>query len=153
MKYLENRLPPPFLALALGLAMWGASYAFPPVIAGGPLRYVISALLFALAAAFGAPAVRAFGRARTTIDPVHVDRASAVVTSGVYGLTRNPMYVGLTCLLLSWSAFLTVPWTLVGPLVFVLFIDRFQIVPEERAMAARFGEVYAAYQSRVRRWL
>jgi protein-S-isoprenylcysteine O-methyltransferase Ste14 len=153
MSYLENRVPPPLLVLALGLAMWGASLALPPLTVNGSIRVAIVALLFATAAAFGAPAVRAFGRAKTTIDPVHVDRASAVVTSGVYGVTRNPMYVAMAFLLLSWAAYLAVPWTLAGPLVFVLFIDRYQIAPEERAMTARFGAAYTAYKSRVRRWL
>jgi len=84
---------------------------------------------------------------------VHIDRASSVVTSGAYRFSRNPMYVGLTCLLLSLSAFMASPWTLLGPLFFVLYITRFQIVPEERVMEARFGAPYLIYKRQVRRWI
>ena len=89
----------------------------------------------------------------TPLDPVHIDRASTLVTSGVYRVTRNPMYLGLTVLLLAWAVFLAAPWTLLGPVVFALFISRFQIAPEEHAMREKFGVQYEAYAARVRRWL
>ena len=63
------------------------------------------------------------------------------------------MYVAMTCLLASWAAYLATPWSLLGPLFFVLFITRFQILPEERAMTAKFGTDYGDYKRRVRRWL
>jgi protein-S-isoprenylcysteine O-methyltransferase Ste14 len=153
MKTLENRIPPPLITLIVAIAMWGATFVTPPLAFGVTFRYSLVAAFFLLGGLFGFPAFIAFGRAKTTTDPVHIDRASAIVTSGVYRFTRNPMYVGLTCLLLSWSAYLSSPWTLLGPLFFVLYITRFQIVPEERSMEARFGAPYLAYKSRVRRWL
>ncbi|HSI10557.1 MAG TPA: isoprenylcysteine carboxylmethyltransferase family protein, partial [Chthoniobacter sp.] len=67
--------------------------------------------------------------------------------------TRNPMYVGLTGLLTMWAVHLAVPWTLAGPIAFALFMHFFQILPEERAMEARFGREYLDYQKKVRRWL
>jgi protein-S-isoprenylcysteine O-methyltransferase Ste14 len=63
------------------------------------------------------------------------------------------MYVALTLLLCAWAAWLLSPGSALGPLLFALFIDRFQIVPEERAMRARFAEAYDAYRLRTRRWL
>ena len=63
------------------------------------------------------------------------------------------MYLGLTGLLLSLAAYLAVPWSFLGPLFFVLFIARFQIIPEECAMTAKFGAAYADYMSSVPRWL
>jgi protein-S-isoprenylcysteine O-methyltransferase Ste14 len=95
----------------------------------------------------------AFRRAGTTPDPVHVDRASTLVTTGVYAWTRNPMYVGLTLLLCAWACVLAAPWTAAGPPLFAAYITRFQILPEERALSERFGEAYAAYLRRVRRWI
>jgi protein-S-isoprenylcysteine O-methyltransferase Ste14 len=100
-----------------------------------------------------ASAIRAFRRANTTVNPVHVERASALVTSGRFARTRNPMYVAMALLLAAWAAWLCQPAPLLGPLVFVLFIARFQIIPEERALAAIFGADYAAYKNRVPRWL
>jgi len=63
------------------------------------------------------------------------------------------MYVALTLLLCAWAAWLEQPLAALGPLAFALFIDRFQIVPEERAMLARFGADYDAYRQRTRRWI
>jgi protein-S-isoprenylcysteine O-methyltransferase Ste14 len=153
MNSLDNRIPPPFVMLIVAAAMWGASFLTPPLSINGALRYGLIAVFFLIAALFGAPAIRAFRRSRTTIDPVHIERASALVTSGIYGITRNPMYVAITSLLLSWAAWLAAPWSLIGPVFFVLFITRFQILPEERAMGQKFGAAYADYRSRVRRWV
>ena len=98
---------------------------------------------FIAAGAFGPSAIRAFGRADTTADPVRVERASTLVTTGVYARTCNPMYVALALLLASWAAWLG-QWTpLLGPALFVLYVTRFQILPEERALFALFGEDYA----------
>jgi protein-S-isoprenylcysteine O-methyltransferase Ste14 len=95
----------------------------------------------------------AFRRAKTTINPVNIGAASSIVTSGVYRYTRNPMYVGLALMLVSWAVHIAVPFTLVGPVVFMLFITRFQIIPEERVLTSKFGGEYRKYQERVRRWL
>ena len=153
MKPLENRIPPPILMLLVGAAMWAASFLSPPLVLSPLAHYGLTALFFLIGGLFGAPAVRAFRRAKTTIDPVHVERASTVVTTGIYRITRNPMYVAFTCLLLSWAAYLAAPWALFGPLIFVLFVNRFQIVPEERAMGSKFGLAYTDYKNGVRRWI
>ena len=76
-----------------------------------------------------------------------------MVTNGIYGFTRNPMYLGLALILLGLAVFLASPWALLGPVGFVAFITRFQIRPEERALQARFGAAYTAYCARVRRWV
>jgi len=95
----------------------------------------------------------AFRRAKTTINPVKIGAASSIVTGGVYRYTRNPMYVGLTLMLLGWAVRIAVPFVLAGPVVFMLYITRFQIIPEERVLTSKFGEEYRKYQERVRRWL
>lgn len=153
MQNLENRVPPPVLVLVLGLVMAGAHLAgagpdLPPAV-----RWGLGLAAFAGAGVFGFPAFRAFARARTTINPVRIDAASALVTTGIYGMTRNPMYVALTLLLVAWAAGLGGVWLFAGPLVFVLWITRLQIIPEERVLRAKFGQDYAAYRSRVRRWI
>jgi protein-S-isoprenylcysteine O-methyltransferase Ste14 len=75
------------------------------------------------------------------------------VTSGVYRFTRNPMYLGLCFVLLAWAVFLSSAWAFMGPGAFVLYINRFQIAPEENALSKLFGPAFAKYQSKVRRWL
>ena len=106
-----------------------------------------------IAGGFGLTAVGAFRRSGTTIDPVHIERASSLVTSGVYRITRNPMYVSLTLMLVAWALWLDGPWVWAGPPLLVLWLDRFQIRPEEQTMAARFGEAYHSYRGQVRRWI
>jgi protein-S-isoprenylcysteine O-methyltransferase Ste14 len=76
-----------------------------------------------------------------------------MVTMGVYGRTRNPMYLGLIFVLTGWTIYLAAPWAILGPVLLVLFTTRFQIVPEERVLTAKFGSEYTDYQARVRRWL
>lgn len=146
---LQNRIPPPILTMALALVK-GLAAGWP---APDAPRWVLAFAVFMLAGVFGFPALRAFRQARTTIDPVRIDRASALVTSGVYRWTRNPMYVSLGLLLSAWALFLGGVWVWAGPLALVLWLDRLQIRPEEAAMAQRFGADYAAYRGRVRRWL
>lgn len=146
---MENRIPPPILTIALGIAMWfGASVDPAPWWRTG-----VALLLFMAAGAMGFPALSAFRRAGTTINPVRIDQAASLVTSGVYRVTRNPMYVALTLLLAAWATWLGGAWVWAGPVLLALWLDRFQIRPEERAMAARFGDEYQRYRKQVRRWL
>jgi protein-S-isoprenylcysteine O-methyltransferase Ste14 len=84
---------------------------------------------------------------------VDIEAASTLVTGGVFRYTRNPMYVALTALLLAWTAWLAAPWAAFCPVAFALFITRFQIIPEERVLRAKFGRAYEDYAQRVRRWI
>jgi protein-S-isoprenylcysteine O-methyltransferase Ste14 len=150
---LETRIPPPVLLVVVAGLMLAAGSYLPPSPFSGGSRMALSAILFVLAGVFGAPAVRAFLRAGTTINPVDVDRASKLVTAGAYGISRNPMYVSMVLLLLSLAAGSGQLALLLGPLGFALFITRFQIIPEERAMTEIFGGSYESYKARVRRWV
>ena len=94
-----------------------------------------------------------FWRAHTTINPYRPENATTLVTSGVYAWTRNPMYLGLSVLLLGWAINLGTLTPLVLAPLFIPFIRHVQIRPEEHALRARFGEDYARYCQRVNRWL
>ena len=153
MSALELKIPPPVVALLIGAAMWFAARR--GVVLDVPL-VVRTVAFIVLALAGGATAIAGnleFRRAKTTVNPFKPQNATALVTSGVYLFTRNPMYLGLTLLILGWAAFLCSAWALAGPVVFVLYIRRFQIEPEEKILSAKFGAAYAEYVSRVRRWL
>jgi|KBSMisStaDraftv2_1062788.scaffolds.fasta_scaffold650833_2 protein-S-isoprenylcysteine O-methyltransferase Ste14 len=153
MKKLENKIPPPILMLLVAASMWGVSKVQPAIAIEPRLHSALTAALGAIAVLFGVGGIITFRLAKTTINPVQIDRASRVVSNGVYRITRNPMYVGLTGLLVTWSVFLAVPVTLLGPILFAMFTHRFQILPEERVMSAKFGNDYDEYRNRVRRWL
>jgi protein-S-isoprenylcysteine O-methyltransferase Ste14 len=150
---LELKVPPPALALLLALLMWLVSSFVAPLEV--PFRWRVGAALAPalVGLGFSVAGVAAFRRARTTINPTKPATASALVSGGVYRLTRNPMYLGLLLLLLALAVFLSNPVALLLVPVFVLYINRFQITPEERALTSLFGGEYAAYKERVRRWL
>ena len=152
MSSLELRVPPPVVALLVAAAVWGVVFLVPPSSVPS-FRVAVALGLAVVALAFSASGVLAFRRAKTTKNPMKPEAASSLVVTGVYQVTRNPMYVGLAFLLLAWAVFLWSAWALVGPLTFVAYISRFQIAPEERALAKLFGAEYVAYKARVRRWL
>jgi protein-S-isoprenylcysteine O-methyltransferase Ste14 len=156
---LEHRVPPPIVFVIIAFAMWAVSHLWvgsplsPPIPFANVWRQPVAdffAWLSLIVALLGFVALQQAG---TTINPVRIERASTLVTSGIFRYTRNPMYLGLAFLLVSWSLHLSALWTLLGPAVFVLFVTRFQIIPEERLLQRKFDAAYASYRSRVRRWL
>lgn len=153
MPNLELKIPPPLVAILVGSAMWGVSLMAPGIEAPAALRTAVVVALVLIGAGFELSGILAFRRAKTTVNPLRPDTSSRLVSSGVYRLTRNPMYVGLVFMLLAWATYLSSVWALLGLPVFVLYLTRFQIKPEERALTTRFGSDYLDYQARVRRWL
>lgn len=152
MSSLELKVPPPLVALLVAAAMWGLRVLSPPAAAPS-FRIAAALILGVLGATSSASGVRAFARANTTKNPMKPQAASSLVVTGVYALTRNPMYLGLLLVLLGWAAFLWSPWALPGPVGFVAYISRFQIAPEERVLLNLFGAEYSDYKATVRRWL
>ena len=153
MNSLEHRIPPPLVMLLCAFAMWQFARLLPPMEVDTTVRLVLAGL-FVIDGVFCCLAgVYCFRKAHTTVDPLHPAKASHLVTGGIYQVSRNPMYLGFSILLLAWAVFLASPWTLLGVPAFIAFITRFQIIPEERALQALFGDAYRDYQDRVRRWL
>jgi protein-S-isoprenylcysteine O-methyltransferase Ste14 len=153
MKTLELKIPPPIIALLIAIAMWFAKSFAPSFDLGLPTRIIAASAVLCLAGYFGIAGTVAFRRAKTTVNPLKPENSSALVTSGVYRLTRNPMYVSFTLILLAWMVFLSSIALIAGPLLFTLYIARFQIQPEERILQGIFGEAFTAYRQRTRRWL
>lgn len=153
MKSLENRIPPPLAGILAGALAWLASSAAGGTTVPARIRLVAALALGVLGLACAFAGVRAVRGAGTTLNPLKPESASALVTSGIYRYTRNPMYLGMATWLLAWAAWLGSLVALVGPALFVAFMNRFQVGPEERALAQLFGAEFDAYRSRVRRWL
>lgn len=149
MDWLEHRVPPPLVAILFGGLMWLISPQ--AATAGWHLGAAIAVLL--MGAAVCLAGVLSFRLARTTVNPLRPETASALVSSGIYRHTRNPMYLGFAIALVAWAFYLASPVALLGVVGFVLYMNRFQIGPEEQALAILFGEDFAAYRTRVRRWL
>jgi protein-S-isoprenylcysteine O-methyltransferase Ste14 len=160
MQRLETRVPPPVLVLLIAgvMAAWrlagpGAATAVAADPTWHGVQVGVAVLVLLAGLALVVPAARLFRRTGTTINPVNVNAASKLVTKGPFGFTRNPMYLGMV-LILSGIAVWLGGWAVwLGPVAFVAWITRLQIIPEERAMAAKFGADYADYRARVRRWI
>jgi protein-S-isoprenylcysteine O-methyltransferase Ste14 len=153
MSRLEHLIPPPLVALLSALAMLALAKASGPSAIDEALRVDGASALFILGLAIAALGAFAFQRQGADINPHKIDRGDVLVTSGVFRWTRNPMYLGLTLILCGYAFYLARPLCILGPIFFVPFITRFQIIPEERAMLAKFGERYANYFATTRRWI
>ena len=153
MRWLEHLVPPPLVALLIGLAMWGATHFAAPWEAPRALRIGLASALAVVGLCVGGAGFLAFRRAGANIDPHRIDKGEALVTEGVYRRTRNPMYLGLALVLLGYAVYLIRPVDFLGPLAFLAYITRFQILPEERAMTRKFDARYEAYARATRRWL
>lgn len=153
MNRLELKIPPPIVALALALLMWLTPALVGLVQVPYPARVLCAVVLVCVGQGISIAGMLAFRRAKTTVNPVKANLASSLVIRGVYRYTRNPMYVGLLLTLLAWAVFLANPLAMLWVFVYVLYITRFQIVPEERVLTSLFGAEYEAYKRQVRRWL
>ena len=153
MDALELRIPPPVVALAVGALIWAVSLVTPSVPAPLESRAIVAAVPLIAGGALGVAAIALFLKARTTIEPMKPFETCVIVDAGVYRLSRNPMYLGITLLLVAWAILLGNPVGLALVAAFPAYITRFQIRPEERALSERFGERYEAYRRRVRRWV
>jgi protein-S-isoprenylcysteine O-methyltransferase Ste14 len=150
---LENKIPPPVVGALVAVGMWGLSALGPQLSIAPVPKYVAIAILVFVGISFDLLGLLAFRASRTTVNPLKPERASALVTGSIYRVTRNPMYVGLAFLLLAWAVHLCAVLPFAGIAVFVLYITRFQVQPEERVLQSLFGERYSSYAARVRRWL
>ncbi len=150
---LALKVPPPIQALVCGFLMWVIDRQLP----GGQFESAIQlpmAILFAVAGiVLVVFSMLAFRRASTTVDPFHPEEASQLVVDGLFGYSRNPMYVSLLLVLIIWAIWLGSVYNVSVLILFVTYITFFQIKPEEEAMRSLFGETYEHYCSRVRRWI
>ena len=153
MRFLELRIPPPIVGLIVAGGMWTVAHVPPILQLPTLLRLFVAVVLAAIGAAVAMGGVMSFRRARTTVNPLKPETSAALVSTGVYSFTRNPMYLGMVLGLFAWAVYLSSVWSMLGPVLFALYITRFQIVPEERVLDRLFGASFAAYKKRVRRWL
>jgi len=146
-------LPPPVIALAIGIAMWGLSVGTDAFRFEFPGRGAIALAVAGAGLLIDLVSVVAFIRARTTVNPLAPDKANALVVSGLYRFSRNPMYLGMLLILLGWALWLGQSLALPLLAAFVIAIEALQIRPEEAALEQKFGDEYRAYKKRVRRWI
>ncbi|MGO2277847.1 MULTISPECIES: methyltransferase family protein [unclassified Psychrobacter] len=153
MNALELKVPPVAQVIITAAVMYGASKTIASLQFDFDGSNTLAIGLSIIGLGSGVMGVAQFKKAQTTVNPHTPEKSTNLVTSGIYRYTRNPMYLGLVLVLLGWAFYLShlLPFILVP--VFMIYMTRFQIQPEEKMMAQKFGREYQAYLSRVRRWI
>lgn len=145
----HTRVPPPVYALAAGVAQGLAARGRRPSLTSG----VLGAGVAAASAAVAISATRLFHARGTTEMPLRPEEATVLVADGPFRHTRNPMYLSLAGMLTGHAIARRSPAALLPVAAFVALVDRVQVSAEEAALAAKFGEEYAAYTASVPRWI
>lgn len=153
MRTLELAIPPPLVMLAVGLLMWLLSFTFPALEIASISSLWGAVVIGLVGFGIGTAGIVSFKRVKTTSDPRKPADASVLVTSGIYRLTRNPMYLGVLLILIGWGLFLGNVLALICAFIFVPYINRYQIQPEEELLQNKFGAAFRAYKAEVRRWI
>lgn len=150
---MQTKVPPPFYALLAALLAIGANLLTPDWRVLPDVALWVGGALMVAGGFVVVTAVVQFKRAGTTIEPMDPSRTLTLVTSGVFRLTRNPMYLAMFAEVLGLALILRNPLALIGPLLFPVVVTLLQIIPEERALKLKFGARYQDYCARVRRWI
>ena len=151
MKNLELKIPPAAVWFICVLIMWSIARLLPFLAL--PRMPLVAIAVAGIGIGIAFAGVWSFHKARTTVNPLNPSQATHFVSKGVYQLSRNPMYVGLACCLIAWAIWLTYLLAWIGIPLFIAYMTRFQIIPEERALKLKFGKEYENYCLKVRRWL
>ncbi|EGU29147.1 hypothetical protein VII00023_22049 [Vibrio ichthyoenteri ATCC 700023] len=153
MDMLERKIPPVAVFILFVMVMIRLDQVLLTFTLQLPLTTLVLAVAVILSGVVGIAGVYEFRKAKTTVNPVKVHSATSIVDSGVFAYTRNPMYLALLILLLGIGYWQQNLICLFLPLCFALYMNRFQIRPEERALESLFGAEYLDYKQRVRRWI
>lgn len=153
MHRLELKIPPAAVVLVFAGLMWVVAELAPWAEVAIPGKEWIALALWLVGVMLIASGIATFIAARTTANPFTPDQSSSLVTHGVYRFSRNPMYAGFLLLLAAWNVYLENSLPLLLLPLFVWYLNRFQIIPEEKVLLTKFGEDYADYLKTVRRWL
>ena len=148
---MNNKIPPPIVTLAFGLMIYFSRNIFPDI--NNIIFYVLSLFFIILGPFVLISAVRSFKAKQTTINPININNASSLVTSGVFKYSRNPMYLGMVFILLALSFRFNLVGGILFTSIFIMYITKFQIIPEEAAMKRIFGEDFNRYKNETRRWI
>jgi len=149
---MRNKIPPPILLLIFGAAMWFVAHSAFAYTVAIPYALLAAIVLAAGGVLISARAIRQFRSAETTMNPLQPETASALVQNGMFGVTRNPMYLGLLLVLAGWGVWLQSLSNFGVLLLFVFLLTELQIKSEEAALRKLFGADYEQYCQRVRRW-
>lgn len=115
--------------------------------------FVLASALFVVGLVIALASLLTFWHAKTTVSPKKIEQTSTLITTGVFRLSRNPMYLSLVFWLLAWTIFCETLWGVLVVIGFIAYLTEFQIKPEEKFLAQKFGKQYLDYKQSVRRWI
>ena len=153
MDKLERKIPPVALFVIFVILMTVVDKVWVVFCFELPLNLFVAVAAVGLSGVIGLAGVYEFRKAKTTVNPINVEAASTVVDSGIFAYTRNPMYLALMILLVGLGYWQQNILCLLLSYGFVMYLNRFQIRPEEKALENNFGPEYLDYKQRVRRWI
>ncbi len=150
---LEHKIPPPIVMLIclIGVYLCSQTSTFSALTIAAPLWLGIASAVLGLGIMLSG--ALEFRKAKTTVNPLNPEQASELVISGIFKVTRNPMYLGMSLIIIAASIALGNLIGFAWMMAFMLYIQMFQIKPEEKAMHKLFGGSFADYCQRVRRWI
>ncbi|BCE02485.1 methyltransferase family protein [Marinicellulosiphila megalodicopiae] len=150
---LKLKIPPVILVILFGCLMFNASLFLPKFTFDSLIVLTVTAIVLLLSFIFCLSGVLEFRKNQTTVDPRSPEKTSSLVNSAIYSISRNPMYVGFALILVALTCLLQSPFLIVCVFGFVQYMNTFQIIPEEASLSEIFGDEYAQYKTKVRRWL
>ena len=145
------KIPPPLLVLILVVFNYFSSKKIDLIHL--PNQDFISIIILLIGMLILINPIFKFIKSKTTIDPIKFKKVNKLITSGIYKYSRNPMYLGLLMIVISTSIFYLNIFSITTPILFVCWINRFQIKREEIFLTEKFGKEYLVYMTKTRRWV
>jgi len=145
------KIPPPLLVLVLAISNYFSSKKIDLILI--PNQKLISFIILLIGVLILITPIFKFIKSKTTIDPIKFKKVNKLITSGIYKYSRNPMYLGLLMIVTSTSIFYLNIFSIITPIIFYFWINRFQIKREEIFLTEKFGNDYILYMSKTRRWI
>lgn len=148
---MKNKIPPPVVTFFFGLCIYLTQEYFPEY----NLKFLtlVSYIFYIVGLSILILAVSLFKKQNTTVNPIKIENASFLVTSGVFKYSRNPMYLGMALILSGLALMFNLIGGTLFTLLFTIYITKFQIRPEEEVMERLFGDDFLKYKHNVRMWL
>ena len=148
---MKTKIPPPIIALMCIAINYLSTHFINPFKFPNIEIIGVFILLAGLVTAFLGYLL--FKKYKTTVNPINPEETTSLVTTGIFSITRNPMYLGLFFVICSTVLFFSSWFGIIILIFFVWYINKFQIIPEEETMKKKFGNKYNEYKKNVRRWI
>ena len=145
------KIPPPILVIILTSLVYFSSTKLELIYL--PYRQIVSVIILIIGLIVIVSPVVDFIKSKTTINPVKFKNVNRLVTTGIYRYSRNPMYLGMILIIISTTVYYLNFLSVFSPLIFYIWINKFQINREEIFLEEKFGSEYLKYKSKTRRWI